>query len=249
MKLRAIIIDDIESIRIKNKELIEEFCPNVTVLAEADGVTTGIQVIKQYAPDVVFLDVDMGDGTGFDLLEKLKPINFKVIFITGFENYASQAFRFCALDFLLKPLNPNHLIEAVNKAIISLDKESQDFKLATLFANLERPKNLQKIVLKTAEKVFSVSVQDIVRCESDKNYTTFYLLDGQKLLISNTLKEYETLLEPMGFFRCHQSHLVNMAYFDHYLKTDGGSIVMKDKSHVPLSPRKRDNLFLLLENI
>lgn len=247
--LRAVVIDDVASIRAKNIELIKQYCPQVTVLAEADGVETGVQIIKQYAPDLVFLDVDMNDGTGFDLLEKLKPIKFKVIFITGFENYASRAFRFSALDFLLKPVNPTDLIEAVNKAILSVDKDLQELKFSTLFANLERPKNLQKIILKTAERVFSVSVQDIVRCESDKNYTTFYLLDGQKLLISNTLKEYETLLEPMGFFRCHQSHLINMAYFDHYLKTDGGAVIMKDKAMVPLSPRKRDNLFLLLENI
>lgn len=246
--LRAVIIDDVRSIREKNSELIKQYCPQITILAEADGVETGVQIIKQYAPDLVFLDVDMNDGTGFDLLEKLKPIKFKVIFITGFENYASRAFRFSALDFLLKPVNPTDLIEAVNKAVLSIDKELQELKLNTLFANLERPKNLQKILLKTAERVFSVSVQDIVRCESDKNYTTFYLLDGQKLLISNTLKEYETLLEPMGFFRCHQSHLINMAYFDHYLKTDGGAVVMKDKTMVPLSPRKRDNLFLMLEN-
>ena len=246
--IRAVVIDDIASIRTNNIELIKTHCPFITVLAEADGVETGIQIIKQYAPDLVFLDVDMNDGTGFDLLEKLKPIKFKVIFITGYESYASRAFRFSALDFLLKPVNPAELIEAANKVITNLDKEMQELKLNTLFSNLERPKNLQKIILKTAEKVFSISVQDIVRCESDKNYTTFYLSDGQKLLISTTLKEYDTMLEPMGFFRCHQSHLINMAYFDHYLKTDGGAIVMKDKSMVALSPRKREQLFLLLEN-
>ncbi|MBA2613001.1 MAG: response regulator transcription factor [Bacteroidetes bacterium] len=247
--LRSVVIDDIASIRANNIELIKTYCPFITVLAEADGVETGIQIIKQYAPDLVFLDVDMNDGTGFDLLERLKPIKFKVIFITGYENYASKAFRFSALDFLLKPINPTELVEAANKAITNLDKEILELKFNTLFSNLERPKNLQKIILKTAEKVFSISIQDIVRCESDKNYTTFYLLDGQKLLISNTLKEYDIMLEPMGFFRCHQSHLINMAYFDHYLKTDGGAVVMKDKSLVALSPRKREKLFLLLENI
>ncbi|MNS35788.1 Transcriptional regulatory protein YehT [compost metagenome] len=247
--LRAIIIDDLHNIRQKNVALIKQYCPNVAIIAEADSVASGVVAIKKYLPDLVFLDVEMNDGTGFDLLQKLKPIDFKVIFITAFQEFAVKAFRFSAIDFLLKPIDPSDLIEAVKKAQETLSKEMLELQFSTLFSNIERPRNLQKIVLKTAEKVYSINVQDIIRCESEKNYTTFYMLNGQKLLVSTTLKEYETMLLPMGFFRTHQSHLINMLYFDHYVKTDSGSIIMKDKTVIPLSVRKKEEFFSALSSM
>ena len=238
--LRAIIIDDIDSIRQKNTALIQQYCPGVAIIAEADSVAAGVAAIKKYLPDLVFLDVEMADGTGFDLLQQLMPVNFKVIFITAFQEFAIKAFRFSAIDFLLKPVDPADLAEAVKKAEETVNKEMLELQFNTLFSNIERPRNLQKIILKTAEKVYAISVQDIIRCEAQKNYTTFYLVNGQKLLLSTTLKEYETLLLPMGFFRTHQSHLINMLYFDHYVKGDAGSIILKDKSAIPLSVRKKE---------
>lgn len=247
--LRAIVIDDIDAIRIKNTEVIKANCPNIAIIGQANSVESGIALIKQIVPDIVFLDVEMPDGTGFDLLQKLKPIQFKVIFITGYEDFAIRAFRFSAIDYLLKPLDPNDLIEAVNKAEESLNKEVLELKLNTLFSNLERPKNLQKLVLKTAEKIYSVNIQDIVNCESDKNYTTFYFINAPKLVVSTTLKEYETLLKPFHFFRTHQSHLINMLYFDHFIKSDGGNtIVMKNKNKVPLATRKKEEFMALIDS-
>ena len=246
--LRAVVIDDIDSIRKKNIDVIKSHCPNVAIIGQADSVESGISLIKQIVPDLVFLDVEMADGTGFDLLQKLKPISFKVIFITGFEDFAIRAFRFSAIDYLLKPLDPTDLIEAVNKAEESLNKEVFELKMNTLFANLERPKDLQKLVLKTAEKIYSVNIQDIVNCESDKNYTTFYFINAPKLVVSTTLKEYETLLKPFNFFRAHQSHLINMLYFDHFIKTDGGNtIVMKNKQTIPLAIRKKEEFLALID--
>lgn len=246
--LRAIVIDDIDAIRKKNIDLIKTSCPNVAIIGQADSVESGVALIKQIMPDLVFLDVEMPDGTGFDLLQKLKPITFKVIFITGYEDFAIRAFRFSAIDYLLKPLDTVELIEAVSKAEQSLQKEVIDLKLNTLFANLERPKNLQKLILKTAEKIYSVNIQDIVNCESDKNYTTFYFINAPKLVVSTTLKEYETLLKPFNFFRAHQSHLINMLYFDHYIKADGGNtIVMKNKNKVPLAIRKKEEFLALID--
>lgn len=247
--LRAVIIDDIETIRKKNSDLIKTHCPNIVITAEADSVESGISIIQQQLPDIVFLDVEMPDGTGFDLLKKIDAINFKVIFITGFEDFAIKAFRSSAIDYLLKPLNPTDLIEAVKKAEKAIDKDVFDMKFSALFANLERSKNLQKIILKTSEKIFSVNIQDIIRCESEKNYTTFYLVGGTKILVSTTLKDYETLLGETGFFRPHQSHLINMAYFDYYLKSDGGAIIMKDKSSIPLSVRKKEDFLLILDSL
>lgn len=248
--LRAIVIDDIDSIRKKNVEIIKSHCPNIAIIGQANSVESGVTLIKQIVPDIVFLDVEMPDGTGFDLLQKLKPINFKVIFVTGYEDFAIRAFRFSAIDYLLKPLDPSDLIEAVNKAEEALNKDVLELKLNTLFSNLERPKNLQKLVLKTAEKIYSVNIQDIVNCESDKNYTTFYFINAPKLVVSTTLKEYETLLKPFNFFRAHQSHLINMLYFDHFIKTDGGNtIVMKNKNKVPLAIRKKEEFLALIDTL
>ncbi len=248
--LRAIVIDDIDSIRKKNVEIIKSHCPNIAIIGQANSVESGVTLIKQIVPDIVFLDVEMPDGTGFDLLQKLKPINFKVIFVTGYEDFAIRAFRFSAVDYLLKPLDPADLTEAVNKAEEALNKDVLELKLNTLFSNLERPKNLQKLVLKTAEKIYSVNIQDIVNCESDKNYTTFYFINAPKLVVSTTLKEYETLLKPFNFFRAHQSHLINMLYFDHFIKTDGGNtIVMKNKNKVPLAIRKKEEFLALIDTL
>ncbi|MGV7106613.1 LytR/AlgR family response regulator transcription factor [Flavobacterium sp. U410] len=247
--LRAVVIDDVENIRKKNISVIKEFCPNITIIGQADSVESGIKAIKKLSPDLVFLDVEMPDGTGFEMLQKLKPFDFKVIFITGYEDFAIKAFRFSAIDYLLKPLDPTDLAEAVKKVEDSLSKEVFEMKLNNLFTNLERPKNLQKLILKTAERIYSVNVQDIVNCESDKNYTTFYFINAPKLIVSTNLKEYETILTPHNFFRTHQSHLINMTYFDHFIKSEGGNtIVMKNKTIIPLSVRKKEEFLVLLEN-
>ncbi len=247
--LRAIIVDDIDAIRNKNIDLIKEHCPNVAIIGEANNVKSGVEAIKKYLPDLVFLDVEMPDGTGFDLLQQLKPITFKVIFITGFQDFAIKAFRFSAIDYLLKPIDADDLIEAVKKVEETINKEVLELKFSTLFTNIERPKNLHKLVLKTVDKVYSVNVQDIVHCESEKNYTTFYFVNAPKLIVSTTLKEYETLLTPFGFFRSHQSHLINMLYFDHFIKADGGTIVMKNKTTVPLASRKKEEFLELLDSL
>jgi two-component system LytT family response regulator len=248
--LRAVVIDDIEAIRKRHITLIKSSCPDISIIGQADSVESGIALIHQLSPDLVFLDVEMPDGTGFDLLQKLKPFTFKVIFITGFEDFAIRAFRFSAIDYLLKPLNTDELVEAVKKVEDSLGKEIFDLKLNNLFANLERPKDLQKLVLKTADRIYSVNIQDIVSCEADKNYTTFNFINAPKLVVSTNLKEYENLLVPYHFFRTHKSHLINMAYFDHFIKIDGGNkIVMKNKLSVPLSVRKKEEFLALLENL
>ncbi|MFT3794446.1 LytR/AlgR family response regulator transcription factor [Flavobacterium sp.] len=248
--VRAVVIDDMDGIRKDNVALIKAHCPNVSIIGQADSVESGIALIKQVAPELVFLDVEMPDGTGFDLLQKLKPFDFKVIFVTGYEDFAIRAFRFSAIDYLLKPLRATDLVEAVQKAEESLNNEVLELKLNNLFANLERPKNLQKLVLKTTDKIYSVNIQDIVHCESDKNYTTFHFINAPQLVVSTNLKEYDTMLTPYQFFRTHKSHLINMAYFDHFVKSEGGNtIVMKNKTSIPLSVRKKDEFLILLDQL
>lgn len=247
--LRAIIIDDVEAVRKANRNTIEKNCPNIRVICEANSVATGVEGIKQNKPDLVFLDVEMEDGTGFDLLKRLQPIQFKVIFVSGYEGFAIEALRCSAIDYLLKPINAKELIDAIEKATLSIDKEAMDLKLNNLFANIERPKNLQKIILKTAERIFSINIQDIINCEGQANYTTFYLIDGSKIVVSNSLKDYETTLSDLGFFRTHQSHLINMAYFAYFTKAEGGCIVLKNNSKIPLSIRKKVEFLSLLESM
>ncbi|NHM06665.1 response regulator transcription factor [Flavobacterium sp. CYK-4] len=248
--LRAIVVDDIEAIRKDHIALLKNHCPNIAVIGQADSVESGVSIIKQLAPDLVFLDVEMPDGNGFDLLQKLKPFDFKVIFITGYEDFAIRAFRFSAIDYLLKPVKATDLVEAVQKAEQSLNNEVLELKLSNLFANLERPKNLQKLVLKTADKIYSVNIQDIVHCESDKNYTTFHFINAPQLIVSTNLKEYDMMLSPHNFFRTHKSHLINMAYFDHFIKSEGGNkIIMKNKTAIPLSVRKKDEFLILLDHL
>lgn len=248
--LRAVVIDDIEKIRKGNIALINANCPGVSVIGQADSVASGIKLIKQLTPDLVFLDVEMADGTGFDLLQKVSPITFKVIFITGYEDFAIRAFRFSAIDYLLKPLDSKELADAVQKAENALSTEVFEMKLHNLLTNLDRPKNLQKLVLKTNDKIYSVNIQDIINCEADKNYTTFYFVNAPKLLVSMNLKEYEILLGPHNFFRTHKSHLINMAYFDHFIKSEGGNtIVMKNKASIPLSVRKKEEFLILLDSL
>lgn len=246
--IRAVVVDDIESIRKKNIDLIKIYCPHLTIVGEAGNVKESIELIRAVKPDIVFLDIELPDGSGFDVLQELQPINFQIIFVTGHNEYAINAFKFSAIDYLLKPLNSEDLMEAVQRSEKNMLDKSLDEKLNILMSNLRQPER-QKMVLKTSDKIFSVNIQDIVNCVSDKNYTTFHFDDGRKIVVSTTLKEYENMLKPFNFFRTHQSHLINLKYLDYYIKSDGGNtIVMKNNERIPLSVRKKEAFLTLLEN-
>jgi two-component system LytT family response regulator len=224
--------------------IISKYCKQVEVIAQADGVKSGMQAIKQHKPDLVLLDIQMRDGSGFDLLNKLKPITFKVIFISAYETHALKAFKFSALDYILKPIDSNELVAAIAKAEEVVNQPSINQGLEVLENNYSNNnKESKKIVLKTSDSIYAVAIKDIIRCESEANYTRFFLNDGRKILISKPLKEYDDMLNEFGFFRIHQSHFINLDYFEHYKKADGGYAVMKDSSVIPVSSRKK-NLFL-----
>jgi two-component system LytT family response regulator len=246
--VRAVIIDDEQSLRESNQTLLAIYCPEVEVCGFADGVKSGIELIQKEQPDLALLDVEMKDGTGFDVANAFPDRNFAVIFATGHDEYALKAFKLSAVDYLLKPVDPDELVKAVEKAKNSLSSGLNELQLKTLQSNLSN-KKVERILLKDAEKVYLVDLKDIVRCTSDDNYTRFFLVDGKELLISNTLKEYETLFEGMDFFRSHQSHLINLNYFSFFEKKDGGSIHLKDGSIVPVSVRKKDQLFKILDTL
>lgn len=246
--MRAVIIDDETSLRESTQTLLSIYCPDIEIVGQAACVKDGIDLINKESPDLAFLDVEMPDGTGFDIVHAFRERNFAVIFITGHDEYAVKAFKLSAIDYILKPIDPEELERAVNKAKASFAAGLSGLKMKALESNMA-DKKIKRIVLKDSEKVYLIGVGEIVRCESDDNYTRFYLTEDRKVMVSTTLKEYETLLASQDFFRCHQSHLINLNYFDHFDKREGGSVHMKDGSILPVSVRRRDSLMKALEQL
>lgn len=245
---KALIIDDENRTRELIAKMITSFGFDIEAIPAGENVQSGIKAIEEIKPDIVFLDIQMPDGTGFDVLRSVKTKNFEVVFITAHEEFAIKAIKFSALDYLLKPIDPSELRAAVEKAIKAVDDKKEDSQFEALQNNIQ-PSQKRRLVLKTQESVYVVELHEIIRCEADRNYTSFFLVGGKKILVSKTLKEYETLLSSHNFLRVQQSHLINLDYVDRYDKGNGGSVVMKDGSEVPLSPAKRDIFFKILENL
>lgn len=245
---KVLIIDDEKRIRDFVKRMIDSFNLDVEVFTDGENVETGIESINRIQPDIVFLDIQMPDGTGFDLLNRVKDKKFELIFITAFQEYAIMAIKFSALDYILKPIDDEELKTALQNAIDTVDFKKEDSQFEALSHNLQTNQK-RKLVLKTQESVHVVDLSEIIRCEADKNYTFFYLNNGKKILVSRTLKDFETLLSTHGFFRVQQSHLINLEYIERYDKHEGGSVIMRDGSSVPLSPAKKDQFFSMLENL
>ena len=236
--IKAVIIDDVPEARISLKEDISTYCDNIEIIGEAEGVVSGAQIIRETNPDVVFLDIQMNDGSGFDLLEILPDQKPKVIFTTASDEYAIRAFRFSAIDYLLKPIDPDELVAATEKLQNGAIDEEPSLEL--LKEKMRSDKPFRKLALHTLDKIHIKDLSDIVRCESSVNYTTFFFNDQSKLLVTKTLKEFDNLLSDHNFFRVHQSHLINGEYVKEFVKGDGGYLVMKDGTTVPVSTRKRN---------
>nr|MDA3852740.1 LytTR family DNA-binding domain-containing protein [Bacteroidales bacterium] len=244
-KLTTIIIDDEPRARETIKNMLMLYCPELDLVGEAVSVASGLELIRKIKPEVVLLDIQMSDGSGFDLLKQLDAINFALVFITAFDEYAVKAFKFSAIDYLLKPIDPDELISTMER--IKLHKKNEGIDLSVVLNNLRNlKKENKKLVLKTTESIFVVGVQDIIRCESSGNYTHFYLTNEKPILVSHTLKEYEEMLKEHSFIRVHQSHLVNLEHIKRYDRSDGGMLVMTDNKTVPVATRKKDMLLNVL---
>ncbi len=239
--IKTVIIDDEAEGRNVVSNVLKNYCPEVEILGEADSVASGFNLIKKTDPHLVFLDVQMPDGTGFNLLEQFDEIAFQVVFVTAYEQYAIRAFKYSAIDYILKPIDPQLLIEAVEKARLLPPAKSQTTERVVNL--LENSKTISKIALPTQNGYRFVKVQDIVRCESDNNYTLFYLQSNKQFIVTRTLKDYEVLLKNESFVRVHQSHLINLNYVDQYIKGEGGTAIMSDGSEIEVSRRKKE-LFL-----
>jgi len=232
------------------RSLLNVFHPDVSIVAEAASVEEGYKSITHFSPDIVFLDVEIIGGTAFDLLSKFSSPGFRIIFVTAHNEYAIQAFKFSASDYLLKPVDPRELDVAVGRVKESINKDTDALSIKVLMNNLrESHSGTRRILLKDHESIHLVELNEIVRCEAEGNYTRFFLADGRVLLISKTLKEFDLLFAQGLFFRAHQSHLVNLKFFRRYDKAEGGTITLKDGSALPVATRKRELLMEVLGKI
>ncbi len=244
--INAIIVDDEVSSRETLTGMISAYCPEIRILGEAGGLQDGIATIESFKPDLVFLDIEMPFGTGFDLLEQLDEINFEIIFTTAYNQYAIKAIKIAALDYMLKPIDPKELQEAVQK-LKNKNSSKQHFKLEVLSQlQQEQLNDITRIAVPSAESLDIVEVEDISYCQSVSNYTIFFLGSGQQLVSSKTLKEYESLLPPKKFLRVHQSYLVNLLQVKKYFKGRGGMLELKDGTTIDVA---RDRKARLLEAI
>ncbi|MGY5355290.1 LytR/AlgR family response regulator transcription factor [Wenyingzhuangia sp. IMCC45467] len=242
MAINALIIDD-EIHNLENLEyLLLKHCANIHIIAKTNDVDKGIALIKQHKPDLVFLDIEMPGKNGFEVLENINPIHFEVIFVTAYNQYALKAIKFCALDYLMKPVSVSELKEAVNKVTEILDKKIANKKLEHLVSNYNNQQLPKKIALPTSDELFFVAIDDIIRCKSENNYTIFHLVNETTILVSKTLKEWDELLSAHHFIRTHQSHLVNSIHVKSYVKKDGGYILMNDGSNVVVSRHKKEEI-------
>lgn len=239
IKKRAIMVDDETKSRTALGSFLSKYCPSIEIVGEADGVKTGLEAIKTLSPDVIFLDIEMNDGTGFDLIKQLSEVKFEVIFVTAFNQYAIKAFRYSAIDYLLKPVNPEELIQAVSKLSDEGRISQIEQKLEALMANKT---SIHKIAIPSMEGIRLEKVENIVYCESDNYYTIIHLVTGEKLLVSKTLKEYDKTLSADGFIRIHQKYLVKVSEIKTYSKSDGGFVTLNNGTHLTVSRRKKDEL-------
>ena len=235
---RIAIVDDEGHARQFLRTLLAMLCPEVEIVGEADGVGTALQLIRQARPDAVLLDISMEDGSGFDLLDFFPHLDFKVIFTTAHDEFALRAFQYAALDYLLKPIQPKDLLRALERV---RETSMPDYaeKIKVLLENSRQHRPLT-ITLHTQEGMTLLKLEQIIYLASDNAYTTFHLSQGEQLVVSRPIGEFEVLLPTDSFFRTHQSYLVNLAYVRKILKDEGGSVVLSDGTQLPIARRRKD---------
>ena len=244
--LTAVVIDDMEQAIQALLNDLNRFCPEVKVIGTAKGVVEAAKKINQLEPELVFLDIMMGDGTGFDLLEICDNLDFKVIFTTASDEHALRAFRYAAVDYLLKPIDSDDLITAVKKAEREIGSLQDQIPILREAYENAAP---GRIALASLEKVSIIDIKDVMYCQADNNVTLFYFENGNKILVSKTLKHYDKILAQQGFLRCHQSYLVNCAYIKSYHKLDGGYLELMNGKKIPVATRRRTQVVNWLDQL
>lgn len=246
MRIKSIIVDDEKHGRENLAGIIAEYCPEVLVLGEADSVENAIQLIQEEAPDLVFLDIEMPKANGFQLLEHFLEINFEVIFVTAYDNYAIKAIRFSAADYILKPINYHDLKTAVQKVSQRILQKQENKRIKELHRNIMQPEN-PRIGLPTGDRIEFVDVKNIIHCKGEGNYTHIYLVE-KYLFVAKTLVEFEDLLSENSFMRTHKSHLVNLKHVTAFIKTDGGMLQLSNGNEVAISRRRKELVLQMLKS-
>lgn len=247
--INAIIIDDEAKARESLKKTITSYCPEINILAMGNNVDEAVKLINQLSPDLVFLDIEMPNGNGFTLFDKIKNPPFSTIFTTAYEEYAIKAFRIAALDYLTKPIDFRQLQEAVIRYKNKQKIELKEQRLELLIENItNRPSEFNKIALPDNEGYTMIKISDIIYCQADSSYTIVHLLNGKKIITSKLLKLIEELLPTQTFYRIHKSYIVNLNLIKQYIKIDGNQVVLENDIHLDVSERnKKDFLDKLLQ--
>ena len=238
--IKAIIIDDEQHCIDRVEALLKPYADTIVIIGKFQTVDSAVNGIESLNPDVVFLDVQIHDKTGFDVLKAINKPAFEVIFTTAFEAFAVQAFKFSAVDYLLKPIDETDFNLAINK--LNEKMEAKDFskKVNVLLENISKNDHLKKITIPTIDGLEFLEISDIIRCEADVNYTTIFTKDNKKIIVSKTLKSFEILLANCNFFRIHNSHLINLSYVKKYTRGKGGYVTLTDNSTIEVSTRRKD---------
>jgi two-component system LytT family response regulator len=241
--MRTLIVDDEISNQQNLQQLLQTYAADVEVCAVTENVDEALKAVKLHQPELVFLDIQLHGQSGFELLKQLDTINFEIIFVTAYDQYGIQAVKFAALDYLLKPIDIDELVTAVDKARKAIGQKKKNERLQYLveYLNDGRSAN-RRIALPLFGETRYININDIVRCEADNTYTRFWFNGGEQLIVSKTLKEYADMLADYGFLRTHQSHLVNMTYIKSWLREDGGSLLLKDNTKIPVSKLNREKV-------
>ena len=248
--IKAVIIDDNPEIRDTNRQLLSDYFIEIEVVGEAESVDAGYQLIRSANPHLVLLDIEIIGGTGFQLLQKLKPYDFKVIFITGHDQFALRAIKFHAIDYILKPVNATEFQEAVQNTVELIEKDlSTQEQNEELLQSINQNGNSEKLMLRTTNALHLVRIADISYCKSDNSYTTFYLCSNEKIMVSKPIAHYDEMLADSGFFRPHQSYLVNLHHVKMLDKSDGGFVILDSGKEIPVSSRRKKKLIQLLEQL
>ncbi|MBL7929696.1 MAG: response regulator transcription factor [Bacteroidia bacterium] len=248
--IRAVIVDDEQHCINHLTRLLEKHTGHIELAGSFQTVNDGLHGILNLTPDLIFLDVQIHRETGFDLLSRIKEKKFEIIFTTAFDRFAVQAFKFSALDYLLKPVDPDDLSAALKKIKPSVTHSGFNEQINNLLFNIRSAsQQLQRICLPVLNGMVFLNVSDIIRLKSDSNYTQFFLKDGKKIMVSRTLKEFDELLSENNFFRIHQSHLINLACIKQYTKGKGGYVTMTDGAEIEVSVRKKEEFLKQVMNM
>jgi len=248
--VKAIIVDDEKFCIEVLEELLGIHCPSINVIATCQSAEEGMDAARSHEPDLLFLDIEMPRMNGFDMLKKLLPFHFDVIFTTAYDNYAIRAFKYSALDYLLKPIDADDLKAAVEKYMHPKAQRNYSAQLDLLVENIRQmnPSLIHRIAIPTVEGLIMLPIKDILYCEANSSYTIIHLVKKEKIVSAKTLKEYEELLEPHNFFRVHNSHLINLNFVEKYVKGDGGYVIMTDKSTIGVSRGRKESFVARLQN-